>query len=261
MTEKIEAQIKALQTQILELEREVSQVELECQDIKQELADFEKRYNELVKPLTVQIKAVKDAISSLRELQLKKQLGQKIRLENLWQNINATPPPEPEFEFNTADKPNETKDGKNIKQLYRSLARRFHPDLAKDEPDRDRRTKLMAMINHFYHESDYDSLKALDDTAPNVAKKDAPFIDSNIPLTTMILRRLTNQYADLVIRLRDLKEERDDLRYGSMMGLKLEDSLARARGEDLLTDLAQEYQQEYWDLMHEMQQLRQDMEA
>lgn len=259
MSDKIEAQIAALQEQILDLERQVSKVELECEDIRKELTDFEKRYNQLIKPITFQITAAKEAIASLRELQFKKQLGQKIRLENLWQNLNAAPPPEPEVEFHTADKPTETKDGKNIKKLYRTLARRYHPDLAANDEDRERRTKLMSMINQFYHLGDFGSLQALDDTEPE--KQNTPTFDSNLPLATMTLRRLTNQYADLLIRLRDLKEQRDDLRYGSMMSLKVEDTLARARGEDLLQELADEYNQEYWELIQEMNTLREEVDA
>jgi len=48
-----------------------------------------------------------------------------------------------------------------LKQLYRQLARRFHPDMAIDEADRDYRTQMMMAINAEYAAGDLDKLEQL----------------------------------------------------------------------------------------------------
>lgn len=49
----------------------------------------------------------------------------------------------------------------SLKQLYRQLARRFHPDMAIDEADRDYRTQMMMAINAAYAAGDLDKLEQL----------------------------------------------------------------------------------------------------
>jgi chromosome segregation ATPase len=51
--------------------------------------------------------------------------------------------------------------GAELKRLYRQLARRFHPDLALDESDRDYRTQLMIAINAAYAAGDLARLHQL----------------------------------------------------------------------------------------------------
>jgi hypothetical protein len=48
-----------------------------------------------------------------------------------------------------------------IKQLYRQLARRFHPDMGLDEADRAYRTQMMMAINAAYTAADIEKLQAL----------------------------------------------------------------------------------------------------
>lgn len=49
----------------------------------------------------------------------------------------------------------------DLKQLYRQLARRFHPDLALDPDDRDYRTNVMMAINSAYAAGDFERLQQL----------------------------------------------------------------------------------------------------
>jgi len=48
-----------------------------------------------------------------------------------------------------------------LKKLYREIARRLHPDLAGDESDRGRRTRLMAEANSAYEAGDEARLEAI----------------------------------------------------------------------------------------------------
>ena len=49
----------------------------------------------------------------------------------------------------------------SLKDLYRSAAKKLHPDLASTDDDRARRTEWMAKVNDAYQKQDEDALKAL----------------------------------------------------------------------------------------------------
>lgn len=48
-----------------------------------------------------------------------------------------------------------------LKVAFRALARRYHPDLAEGEQDRQKRSRLMAHVNALYHAGDWQRLEAL----------------------------------------------------------------------------------------------------
>ena len=117
------------------------------------------------------------------------------------------------------------------------------------------RTKMMQLINLAYKEKDLETLETLlevDTRKPQVKHA----VSSDAPLNILTLRRLQAQYEDLAAHLRTAKAEHDDLRTGALMQLKVEEALARARGEDLLTQLAREMEQEYWQQIEEIDKLK-----
>lgn len=262
MSVDIQDRIANLRLKIAAQEKEVVHLERACEELKSDLADFEKRYNEIIKPLSDQIDAVKSALDTMRDLQLKQQMGDMLSVESLWRNNGSQadesyiPPHEREFAIPEPIEMPKPK-AKNIKNLYRQLARQYHPDLAQDESDRERRTKIMSLINMAYQDGDMETLNTLDESS---SEQKSQIFDSQIPLDMMILRRLQTQFHDLAVEIRDLKEQHHNLRYGHLMELKLEASIAKAHGEDLLDDLADELQSEYWRYARELDELRQQVQ-
>lgn len=257
----IQDSIANLRFKIANQEKEIIILERDIEELKADLADFEERYNQFIKPLSEQIDAAKSALDTMRDLLLKQQMGDPLRVDSLWSgNGNQTyegyiPPHERDFSIpEPVEIPKQ--EHKNIKSLYRQLARQYHPDLAKDEADRERRTKIMSLINTAYQDGDIESLKTLDEST---AEQKTDLIDSQMPLDMMILRSLQGQFHDLAVKIRDLKEQRHNLRYGHLMELKLEESTAKIRGEDFLDELVDELQTEYWRTMRELDEIRQQV--
>ncbi len=76
----------------------------------------------------------------------------------------------------------------SLKQLYRQLARRFHPDMAIDEADRDHRTQMMWAINAAYAAGNLEKLEQL------LLEPDAPhtiMIQSEEEQLDLLMRELT----------------------------------------------------------------------
>lgn len=258
----IQDKIANLRLQIASQEQEMILLEQKCAELKTDLADFEARFNQLVKPLSDQIDAVKSALDTLRDLQFKQQMGDdRMSFDSLLrgkqQEEHYIPPHERDFKIPEPVEIPQVHQNKNIKTLYRQLARQYHPDLATDEADRERRTKIMSLINTAYQSEDFESLRALDDAS---SEQKTDIFSSQVPLDMMVLRKLQAQSHDLAVEIRDLKEEHHDLRFGHMMELKLEATIAKAHGKDLLADLADDMQAEYWRYVQELDELRQQVQ-
>jgi len=117
-----------------------------------------------------------------------------------------------------------------LKQLYRQLARRFHPDLALDEGDRAWRTDLMMAINAAYAAGDLAGLQQLadePDRAPRAAQSDEELAAALQREVDHCRRRLTEITAELATL-----ERHDSAR------LLRRAERSAAEGRDLLGELA-----------------------
>lgn len=258
MSLDLEQKIANVRRLIREVETEIDEVERENRSIRDELAAFERRYNRIVKPIADQLDAVKKAIETLREQQFGNWMnfGQNGNRQN---RRGALPGQMAEDalpdDILPSAKKSTGKNPKHLKQLYRALARQYHPDLAKNEQDGIIRTKMMQIINAAYKEGDVETLATLSESdVSNSTVREA--VGSNAPLNVLTLRRLQAEYEELAARLRVVREAKSELRYGALMQLKIEESLARARGENLLKQLAEEMEQEYWQRIKELDTLQ-----
>ncbi len=132
----------------------------------------------------------------------------------------------------SAPRPNET-----LKQAYRALARKFHPDLARSEAERLRFGELMTRINQLYQTGDLDGLIAMQELAHGDE------LDG-------VGDKLEEQLAQLEERLRafdsalaNLRDERADLERSATCELLRNVEQAQAAGRDLVEELRGELRQ------------------
>ena len=84
-------------------------------------------------------------------LNLKKEIEQDLKEGNTWDSVKSAD------DF--------------FRYLYRRLAHRFHPDLAKNDSDRDINTKIMSRINNAKSDNDLQELKKIaEEHAPDWVK-------------------------------------------------------------------------------------------
>lgn len=77
---------------------------------------------------------------------------EKERQEKMWEFL----------EFDEMDLA-EDSNSKKIREVWRKLARKFHPDLAEDKDEKKRRENMMKFINNAYAKKDFDLLKSLEE--------------------------------------------------------------------------------------------------
>ncbi len=129
-------------------------------------------------------------------------------------------------------------DAGSLKQLYRQLARRFHPDLALDDADRAYRTGIMKAINAAYAAGDLVRLQALAQE-PDSANR-IEYARSDQQLVQALYIELTRCYR----RLAEIKNELTRLENHKSARLQRRAERAKANGRDLLAELSLELQEE-----------------
>ncbi len=117
-----------------------------------------------------------------------------------------------------------------IKQLYRRLARRFHPDLAPNETDRAYRTELMMAINAAYTAGDLEELERLAEEPDSISR--AP--QSPEELAAALQREVERCHR----RLAEIATEMATLEQHNSTRLLRRAERAEAEGRDLLAELA-----------------------
>jgi len=258
-------QIARLQAEIEEQQAVLTELEAEVVDLRREVSAFERRYERIVRPVEQRLEAARTAIAELerqRNVRREHPLGAGRALEDFWQPPEGYVPVEEQFRQTWYVPPEPAREAPrkeqaapdparmNIKQLYRLLARRHHPDLATDPAERAARNDLMARINAAYADRDLAALQAL--------ARQPEGIHPEQPLAALRLQELEQIARQLRKRIADLRLERTGLLYGDMLRLALEEKLARRQGRNLLHEMAAQLEREYHEAMTRLEQLRRD---
>jgi septal ring factor EnvC (AmiA/AmiB activator) len=237
--ETIQEQLARLRAALEQAQAELIEAEAQLADERAEVNAFEFEFeaqvghwlNEL-EALEAEIKRYNDRIQMARNKRIFGigYLSADEQYRRAWQAPPAsapTPPPQP---LGMAD---ETR----VKQLYRQLARRFHPDLAMDDADRARRTEKMAAINDAYAARSLVELEALAKEPDNLIR-----IGQARPGQTQaqLVQALEVELARCQRRLREVESERGSLHRRPSVQLSIEVKLAHRRGRDLLGEMAAE---------------------
>ncbi|MFN8531306.1 MAG: hypothetical protein U0670_22105 [Anaerolineae bacterium] len=263
MSDDLQQQLDLLRAEIAQRERQAALLREEIGEMERDLDTFQKRYDKIIVPMQQRLEVIRAAIDDLRGQQRRAQnsaytpdyssIGQGyVPVEEQFRRAWAKPPedgdnPKADTRPNPAIKADAPDLADRIKRLYRELARRFHPDLTPDPEERTRRTALMREINAAYTAGDMDALQA-------IAEHPADALDQ--PMLALTLRSVRQQLTNLIAQVDVYKRERDELFYGAMMKLKLDDKLAKMKGRDLLMEMRVEMEREYDQLLQQLDQLR-----
>jgi hypothetical protein len=121
-----------------------------------------------------------------------------------------------------------------LKNLYREVAKRIHPDLATDSEDRLRRQILMAGANRAFEEGDEERLRKIlheYEASPDAVKGEGAAAD---------LVRAIRKIAQVNRRLLEIAKEIGELEGSELFDLKVKVERATAEGRDLLREMAQD---------------------
>lgn len=170
-------QIQELQQILQELRPQLISAETELADQLAAINRFEFDLRTRLGHLTQQLESLEAEISDFRTL-IRRRREEWLERNgydsivgewgDLWEVVDETEGAEAADSYRYRDPEQRTTpkaispdEAVSLKKLYRQLARRFHPDLAENEADRQHRTTLMIAINAAYAAADFARLEQL----------------------------------------------------------------------------------------------------
>jgi DnaJ-domain-containing protein 1 len=130
-------------------------------------------------------------------------------------------------------KPIKQLDQKQIKKLYRRLARRYHPDLASSQREREDRNEQMVALNEAYETGSIVELMVLDDDKDLA---DFDFSGTNTD-NAKLVKALDLELARIRRKTLLIENEIENLHNLPVVRLSLEIKLAKTNGRDLLAEM------------------------
>ena len=213
-------QLAAVRTTLAERESELAQ-------IRAQLKTFEGRYLRQVGILYAELDDLEARIAE-REVDLYDSDSARRRAEETRQRAQETH----DAAFGEAREAEEFDPPPSLKTLFRDVAKRIHPDFARDDAEQKHFTLLMARANQAYSRGDAETLQRLLD--------DHREINASIAGegAAAELLRITRQIQHAERDIATLDAERHTLLAGEIAQLHLDAEAAAREHRDLLTELA-----------------------
>lgn len=123
-------------------------------------------------------------------------------------------------------------DEKQLKKLYRQLARQYHPDLARDNLDREYRTEKMAALNEAY------AARSLVEMAVLAKDQETRLDQAGSQTTAQLAAALEQELAAARRQIFFIQNELANLHNSPVVQLSLQVKLDQHDGRDLLAEMA-----------------------
>ncbi len=246
--------IERLQAEIGLKRTALAEYQAALRKLQTEIESFARQYDRIIGPLEAELDQVRQQIEMLQSA------PPTFDYDSIWgpgytsfeESFDAKYRRQPS---NPTITPQCRVDEDDLRKIYRKLARKYHPDTTTDPAEKARLTVIMAQINAAYRARNIDELYALDG-------KRAPVKPASIPNPASTPARAPT-HADLLAvseRLDDeilqVRSEHQRLMTSPLMSLKIEYSLARGQGRDLLREIASKVREDLIAAKAELAELR-----
>lgn len=217
-------------------------MEFELSDTRADLARFEQELDRRLGPL------------QRRQAQLEQQLAEarrKAARRAQWgERLDAEEPPidvEEQFRRTWSQHPKEAEPPQEqpvpeelkaeMRSLFRSLAKRFHPDLVTDSNEKRWRVKMMAEVNEAYASQNLAALRKL-------AERPDRLEEPRQKTREQLIAELRGEIFRLDRVIQSLERKLQELINSHTVQLMLEVTIAARSGRDLLEEMAKELRAE-----------------
>ena len=201
--------------------------ELELADLCAQLRSFEGRYLRQVGVLYAELDDWDARVAEL-EASLESSRSAQQRAERARKRADDTH----DATHGEASKAPDFKPSADLKSLFREIAKRIHPDFAKDDAERQRRTRFMAEANEAYSRGDAEALQRILD---EYSESSPSVLGEGIGAE---LIRIIRQIAEAKKHTAAIEQELVTLRASEIAKLRNDVDTAEQLGRDLLSELA-----------------------
>jgi hypothetical protein len=228
-------QLAAVRTRLAERESELAQ-------LRAQLKTFEGRYLRQIGILYAELDDIEARIAE-REVDIYDSDSARSRAEEARRQAQETH----DAAFGDAREAEEFDPPPSLKTLFRDVAKRIHPDFARDDAEQKHFTLLMARANQAYSRGDTETLQRLLD--------DHREINASIAGegAAAELLRITRQIQHAERDIATLDAEQHTLLSGEIAQLHLDAETAAREHRDLLTELATSLREQIADAKYRLQ--------
>lgn len=205
------------------LHDELVEYEVELATIQADLAEFSRRYASQVGVRMAELDRLQAEIARLLALAQPDSLAAQLAAARAAAHAAHSSSEQRRF----AEAPLARKPGPTLKQIYRRIARRVHPDRAGNELERTWRTQMMAEANHAYQHGDEESLL-------DILAHAEEGLDST---PTHSFERLGVRISATKRRIQAIQAELRQIYASRMFELQSAVRSAQQRGRDLLQEM------------------------
>jgi hypothetical protein len=207
------------------------------QKLQNEISSFARQYDRTIGPLEAELDAIRQQIDALQTRTT------TTNHDSIWgpgyssfeESFDAKYRNSPQNP--TINVPRRQVDESALRTLYRKLARKYHPDTTTDPNEKARLTVIMAQINAAYRARNMDELQAIDGQKMRSQKVAPPVVNPMGP-QELGYYELIKVAEGLDAEIAWTRSEHSRLLSGPLMALKIEASIARSQGRDLLREIA-----------------------
>jgi hypothetical protein len=221
-----EEEVLRKRAELTVIQATLAERELELTDLQSQLAAFEGRHHREVGTIYAELDEWKARIAELRA-----KLDPSIDANKMAEEAREQARSSYEAAHGEASKSGDFAASPELKSLFREVAKKTHPDFARNSADRERRTKLMAEANIAYRAGNYDDLCRILDEGYEL--KDDPSEGIGAELI-----RLIRQISQAKERVANIERELAALRQSEIAELWRDCEKAKQLGRDLLFELA-----------------------
>ena len=230
-----EKELIRLETEQASLEEQVTTAELTLETSKTETAQFQHRYHQTVGRLYAQLDEMDALLARVQAGLSTDDAAAQAHAHAAEQQAKASAEEAGMIEAQPVPPPVITPE---LKLAFRQAAKLMHPDRATNEPERLRRTKLMAQVNLAYERGDQQAIEKL----VKEYGQDPEAITGGDVASRIVksIRRI----AQLRRRMGEVQQQIDVMRQAEIFHLKQTIEETEAMGGDPLGDLAKQLMQE-----------------
>ena len=242
--QELNEKLKELST----LESELAQKELDLATLKAELHALESRYNRIVGTRFAELDRLHAEIAEFMAAKAPEDVNAQSEAQAAREKAEETA--KEAGEFTEPRKVEEFVPTKEIRELYRNIAKKVHPDLAIDEKDRERRNEIMAEVNKAYEEGGIERLESILrewETSPEAIEGED--IGSRLIRSIRMSARVRDRIAQIEKEIQLLKET-------DLFELLLKVDEAKEEGRDPISELATRLDQQIKDTQDQLAEIK-----
>ena len=147
-------ELRQAEAEVASIEALLVEAELRLATLKQQIAVFERHYRRAAAGLCEELERITARLTSLSADRVRKHdRPDRAQADSTYTSTESAE--------TDGSEPSDFTPSESLQQLYREAAKRFHPDLADDEEDREWRTQMMRQANAAYAAGDSETIQRL----------------------------------------------------------------------------------------------------